>query len=141
MCQKEWSVHMTTWNLEGMKKHVLMCNGSSCMRKGGEEVTVAIRDEIKTLGLDEHVHTSRTRCNGRCKDACVVVVYPEGAWYEGMTPDKARLMVQSHLRDNVPLQDSLVYQFEEGQLARTSHTEAIKGIQKNKDEKKESVKL
>ena len=38
---------MTTWNLEGTKTHLLLCNGSSCLRKGGEEVTQAVRDEIR----------------------------------------------------------------------------------------------
>jgi hypothetical protein len=43
---------MATWNLIGTKHHVLICNGGSCMRKGGEEVTQAIRSEIERLGLD-----------------------------------------------------------------------------------------
>ena len=72
---------MTTWNLEGTRSHLLLCNGSSCMRKGGEEVTLAIRDEISMLELDQQIHTTRTRCNGRCQDACVVIAYPEGNWY------------------------------------------------------------
>ena len=42
---------MTTWNLEGTQTHLLLCNGSSCLRKGGEEVTQAVRNEISVLGL------------------------------------------------------------------------------------------
>ncbi|KHF30431.1 Ferredoxin, 2Fe-2S [Anoxybacillus sp. BCO1] len=72
---------MATWNLQGTKHHILICNGASCMRKGGEEVTQAIRDEIDQLQIHAYVHTTRTRCNGRCEDACVVIVYPEGVWY------------------------------------------------------------
>lgn len=69
---------MTTWNLEGMKTHLFICNGSSCMNKDGEEITQAIRDEIQRNALDKEIHTTRTRCNGRCKDACVVIAYPQG---------------------------------------------------------------
>lgn len=42
---------MTTWNLEGMKTHLFICNGSSCMNKDGEEITLAIRDEIQRQAL------------------------------------------------------------------------------------------
>jgi len=45
---------MTTWNLTGTKHHVLICNGSSCMRKGGEEATQEIRNEIAELELDPY---------------------------------------------------------------------------------------
>src|SRR5690242_21609134 len=76
---------VTTWNLNGTKQHVLICNGSSCMRKGGEEATQAIRNKVTELDLDETVHTTRTRCNGRCKDAPVAIVYPSGDWYKQVT--------------------------------------------------------
>ncbi|EKS54245.1 2Fe-2S ferredoxin, partial [Citrobacter freundii ATCC 8090 = MTCC 1658 = NBRC 12681] len=68
------------------------------MRSGGEEVTVAIREAIAEAGLDDYVHTSRTRCNGRCEDACVVIVYPEGIWYQNVTPEDAGLLVDQHFR-------------------------------------------
>ncbi|OEH93115.1 (2Fe-2S) ferredoxin domain-containing protein [Bacillus solimangrovi] len=100
---------MTTWNLEEMKHHVLICNGSSCMRKGGEEVTQSIREEITANQLDVQVHTTRTRCNGRCKDACVVIVYPEGTWYEGVTPELGKQIVQEHLIAKQPIERSISY--------------------------------
>jgi (2Fe-2S) ferredoxin len=84
---------MTTWNLEGMQHHLLICNGGSCMRKGGEEVTQAIREEISIRGVDSLIHTTRTRCNGRCEDACVVISYPEGIWYRNITPQIGRKIV------------------------------------------------
>ncbi|WP_044893333.1 (2Fe-2S) ferredoxin domain-containing protein [Bacillus alveayuensis] len=100
---------MATWNLNGTKHHVFICNGSSCMRKGGEEVTMAIREEITKCGLDSVVHTSRTRCNGRCQDACVVIVYPEGMWYEGVTEKLGREIVKEHLQHGKPIERSISY--------------------------------
>lgn len=81
---------MTTWNLTQMQRHVLICNGDTCMGAGAEEVTQQIRDEIRTNRLDEHIHTSRTRCNGRCKDKCVVIDYPKGTWYSVQKEETAR---------------------------------------------------
>ncbi|KAB7709122.1 (2Fe-2S) ferredoxin domain-containing protein [Bacillus aerolatus] len=102
---------MATWNLTEMKHHVLICNGSSCMRKGGEEVTQAIRNEIKNRELDINVHTTRTRCNGRCKDACVVIVYPEGTWYHEVDETLAEKIVASHLEKGEPLEEAITYTY------------------------------
>ncbi|MFC3883951.1 ferredoxin [Bacillus songklensis] len=121
---------MTTWNLTGTKHHVLICNGSSCMRKGGEEVTQAIRDEIKRLNLDEQIHTTRTRCNGRCKDACIVIAYPEGTWYKVASPEEGRNIITEHLADGKVIEDSVIYQFGDEGMIASSYEGFHEGISK-----------
>lgn len=121
---------MTTWNLEGTRSHLLLCNGSSCMRKGGEEVTQAVRDEIGLLGLDEQIHTTRTRCNGRCKDACVVIAYPEGDWYRVDSPEMGRQIVRN--MHEPCLKTNKVYQFMNGEMSPNSDAAAPVGISKKK---------
>lgn len=123
---------MTTWNLTSTQKHVLVCNGSSCMRKEGEEITVAIREEIKNLELDQQIHTSRTKCNGRCKDACVVIVYPEGNWYSANSPEIGRSIIKKHLDPSVDLQESLIYDFENGEMMAANTSDRNKGVSKEK---------
>lgn len=127
---------MTTWNLTRTKSHVLICNGSSCMRKGGEEVTEAIRDEISRLDLDAEVHTTRTRCNGRCKDACVVVVYPEGTWYKAATEEIGRKIIRNEQAPVYELRESILYEYEESTFVKVSE-DSIKGIEKPAKELKE----
>jgi (2Fe-2S) ferredoxin len=102
---------LSTWNLTETKHHVLICNGASCMRKMGEEVTQAIRDEITSHGADDLIHTTRTRCNGRCEDACVVIVYPEGVWYREVTPALGRTIVNQHLLGGRPVQEEISHTF------------------------------
>ncbi|WP_010268883.1 (2Fe-2S) ferredoxin domain-containing protein [Paenibacillus senegalensis] len=82
-------------DLSTTRHHILICNGGSCMREGGEELTLQLRDEIAVQQAKQQIHTSRTRCNGRCGDACVVIVYPEGTWYRNMTPESGRELVRS----------------------------------------------
>ncbi|MFM9277493.1 (2Fe-2S) ferredoxin domain-containing protein [Paenibacillus jiagnxiensis] len=103
---------MTTWNLEETNCHLLICNGSSCMRRQAEEVTQAIRDEIALLAADRQIHTTRTRCNGRCADACVVIAYPEGVWYKHITPELGRELVRRHAAGG-RLEEQIVYSFDE----------------------------
>jgi (2Fe-2S) ferredoxin len=102
---------MATWNLQETRCHLLICNGGSCMLRQGEEVTQAIRDEIASLKADKWIHTTRTRCNGRCADACVVIAYPEGIWYKDITPDLARELVRKHAAGE-RLQSQIVYSFD-----------------------------
>ncbi len=122
---------MTTWNLEGMQTHLFICNGSSCMKKEAEEITQAIRDEIQLQALDKKIHTTRTRCNGRCKDACVVIAYPQGNWYRVPTTEHARALVQDLHHES--LHHEHVFTLREGTLQRTAQTTAIKGIEKVKE--------
>jgi (2Fe-2S) ferredoxin len=102
--------HVSTWNLQGLQTHLLICNGENCMVRQGEEVTVAIREEIARLGANHLIHTTRTRCNGRCVDSCVVIAYPEGSWYRDMTPETGKELVRN-LIDGRKLEDRLVYSF------------------------------
>lgn len=91
---------MATWDLSRTIHHVLICNGSSCNNAGGEELTQAIRDEIANRNLDQQIHTTRTRCNGRCQDKCVAIVYPKGNWYRDLKPEDASLFVDSMVNDH-----------------------------------------
>ena len=88
---------MATWNLSNTKHHVLICNGSSCNREGAEELTQAIRKEISDRELDDTIHTTRTRCNGRCHDKCVAIAYPTGTWYKDLKPEDSSRLVDSLL--------------------------------------------
>ena len=121
---------MTTWNLKGTNHHILICNGSSCMRQGGEEITQAIRDEIGKYNLDEQIHTTRTRCNGRCKDACVVITYPEGVWYRVTTPELGREIISDHLVDGNPLTDLMIYKFKDEGMVPSKYALLNQGILK-----------
>lgn len=92
------------------------------MMKGGEEVTQAIRDEIARLGADDFMHTTRTRCNGRCQETCVVIVYPDGIWYKHVTPETAKEIVQQHIREQQPRSPLVSHRFEGQGFVRTDGT-------------------
>lgn len=122
---------MTTWDLEGMQRHLLICNGATCMGAGAEEVTQAVRDEIKRRKLDPQIHTSRTRCNGRCKDKCVVISYPDATWYHVPDTTIARKIVTK----DVP-QENILFTLSSNGLTRNESSQAIKGVSKRKKRKK-----
>lgn len=126
---------MTTWNLTKMERHLMICNGATCMGAGAEEVTQQIRDEIRTQKLDEVIHTSRTRCNGRCKDKCVVIDYPKGTWYSVQQEQTARSIVQGDVA-----REAIIYEMVNGERVRQEgHIKGIEKYRKKRATKKTAV--
>ncbi|MCK0472894.1 ferredoxin [Halalkalibacter sp. APA_J-10(15)] len=120
---------MATWNLEETTHHILICNGSSCNKAGAESLTSAIRREITNQDVNNIIHTSRTLCNGRCHDKCVVIEYPHGRWYKEMTDEDAYAFVQSVV-ENKPLIEKISHTYEET-FVRTGGT--VKGVTKTEE--------
>ncbi|AUS08147.1 hypothetical protein C1X05_04435 [Laceyella sacchari] len=109
---------MSTWDFSELQHHLLICNGGSCMKRQGEEVTQAIRAEISLLGLDRQIHTSRTRCNGRCQDACVVIAYPQGTWFRDVSPEHAPALLE-RVRTGEGFEEHISHVLVDGKFVRS----------------------
>jgi (2Fe-2S) ferredoxin len=88
---------MAIKNITLIKTHLFLCNGGTCKLKGAEESTEIIRQEIINHGLSDEVHTTKTLCNGRCKDGPVVISQPQGIWFREVTREFAPWFVQQYL--------------------------------------------
>ena len=88
---------MAIKDLTLIKTHLFFCNGGTCKNKGAEESTSEIRKMISRAGLSDSVHTSKTLCNGRCKDGPIVISQPDGIWFKHITYDKAEAFVNEYL--------------------------------------------
>lgn len=102
---------MAIKELTQIKKHLFLCNGQSCKLLGGEESTVAIRAAIADEGILEAIHTTKTLCNGRCKDGPIVIAQPDGFWFKKMTKDKAVSFVKNFLVENTVNPDDVLYKY------------------------------
>jgi (2Fe-2S) ferredoxin len=100
---------MTTWDLNGTRQIVLLCNGDTCTQQGADQVTLILRRALQARHLDPLVHTARTRCMGRCDDACTVVIMPDNVWYRNVTPALAERIVAEHLVGGVPVPDQVSF--------------------------------
>lgn len=81
-------------NLDGISKHLLICNGKTCTKNGAEEVTETIRGELKNLELQKEIHTTKTLCNGQCKHGPIAILYPQGTWYKEMNKAKSEELIR-----------------------------------------------
>ena len=86
------------------RSHVLLCAGAGCVSSGAESVADAMRRAIAEHGLAEEVQVICTGCMGSCDLGPVGVVYPEGVFYQKLTPQDAEEIVVEHLLKGRPVQ-------------------------------------
>ncbi len=59
----------------------MMCAGTGCMASGSLEVRDALVKELAKRNLQDEVQIIMTGCNGFCAMGPLVVVYPDGIFY------------------------------------------------------------
>ncbi|MGO9566040.1 MAG: NADH-ubiquinone oxidoreductase-F iron-sulfur binding region domain-containing protein [Desulfomonilaceae bacterium] len=75
----------------------MMCAGTGCMASGSLEVRDALEKELAKRNVQDEVQIIMTGCNGFCAMGPLVVVYPEGIFYNQVRPEHAPLIVEEHV--------------------------------------------
>jgi len=81
-------------------RHLLLCSGTGCHATGSLSVKDAIQQEIDRQGLSENVVIVETGCNGFCALGPIMVVQPDGIFYQLIKADDAKELVESHFMAN-----------------------------------------
>lgn len=93
------------------QRHVLLCAGPDCCTPDvGQAAWAALKDELKNRKLSLSVepnacYRTKASCMRVCIHGPIVVVYPEGVWYHGMTADRIPRFVQEHLVGDRPIDE------------------------------------
>ncbi|MDR3717167.1 MAG: methyltransferase [Bryobacteraceae bacterium] len=89
--------------------HVFVCDQQKpeglpcCAARGGAQIVETLRREVHAQGLDAEVQVTACGSLGLCEHGPNLVVYPEGAWYSGVTPADIPELVHSHFQQGIPL--------------------------------------
>jgi len=79
-------------------RHILLCLGPDCCSFAkGEKTWDYLKKRLKELGCECPAYRSKVGCLRVCKDGPLAVVYPEGTWYRGVTPEVCEEIIQQHL--------------------------------------------
>ena len=93
------------------KRHVFLCLGPDCCKSEvGEEAWEVLKRELKEKNLSisagpNACYRTKVQCLRICNGGPIMVVYPEGTWYAGMTADRIPRFVQQHLIEGKPVEE------------------------------------
>lgn len=96
--------------MEPCRLHVFFCRQQKpggltcCAARGAAESLAALQREIVAQGLDDEVQVTTCDSIGMCGRGPNLIVYPEGIWYSGVTPEAAAEIVREHFRDGRPVE-------------------------------------
>ncbi len=86
------------------KACVVVCDGPGCNAAGSQEVGAALQDTVDRDGLSDKVEVRLTGCLGLCESSPVVLVQPEGIFYQRVEPSDADEILSNLLEDRGPVE-------------------------------------
>jgi len=89
-------------------KHLLICGGTGCHATGSIAVMHVLKDEIAKQGLSEKFKVVETGCNGFCAMGPILVIHPDGIFYQKLTVEDIPGMIKDHFIDGKPI-EKLMY--------------------------------
>jgi (2Fe-2S) ferredoxin len=99
--------------MEPYARHILVCTGSFCSPdRRGRELYQLLPDLLQREGLlfgPSMVKRGETPCLGVCAGGPIVVVYPDGVWYAGVTPTLLERIVVEHLRNDRIVEEAVFH--------------------------------
>lgn len=94
---------------------ILICAGGACISSGEKTVKDALEESLKEYSLDKVVRVVETGCMGACDLGPIMVIYPEGIFYQKVTAEDAPKIVEEHLLKG-RIVENLLYKGDTGEV-------------------------
>ena len=84
-----------------------VCAGSGCSAAGAEDLLTALRKAVEKAGMKDQIDVKSTGCHGFCERGPVMLVWPEGTFYNRVTASSAAEVVASVCNGHKPVEKLL----------------------------------
>ncbi|MHC4687494.1 MAG: NADH-ubiquinone oxidoreductase-F iron-sulfur binding region domain-containing protein [Planctomycetota bacterium] len=88
--------------------HVMICTCTNCISNGAFKVKNALEAEIAEKGLENDVRVVQTGASGLCVNGPILMVQPDGIFYQFLTEKDVANLVEEHFLKGRPVK-SLMY--------------------------------
>jgi len=78
------------------KASILVCQKSSCWKRGGKAVCQVLAENLRDRGLENQVMIKTTGCLKQCKKGPNLVMMPDKARYSKIAPQQVPALVAKH---------------------------------------------
>jgi NADH-quinone oxidoreductase subunit F len=85
------------------RAHILVCGGTGCHATGSGDVLQAVARELSAKKLTNEVTVVETGCNGFCAAGPIMVIYPEGTFYQYVKADDVPEIIEEHIIKGRPV--------------------------------------
>jgi NADH-quinone oxidoreductase subunit F len=90
--------------LKSYRTHLLVCTGTGCVSCGSFALREALEKEVRRQRLEDEVLIVATGCNGFCERGPILMVRPDGIFYQRLTVEDVPFLVSEHLLKGRPVQ-------------------------------------
>jgi NADH:ubiquinone oxidoreductase subunit F (NADH-binding)/(2Fe-2S) ferredoxin/NAD-dependent dihydropyrimidine dehydrogenase PreA subunit len=89
--------------LKHYRAHLLVCAGTGCVSCGAFKIKEALEQEIRKRKLQDEILVIATGCNGFCERGPILMVHPDGVFYQQLTLEDIPFLVEEHLIKGRPV--------------------------------------
>ncbi len=94
--------------MKARRSELLICAGTGCVSNRSFKVRDALEAEIEKRGLSEEIQVVTTGCQGFCAQGPIMIVQPEGIFYQMLTVENIPNLVEEHMVKGRPV-EKLMY--------------------------------
>ncbi len=90
-----------------------MCAGTGCVSCGAFKIKEALEKEVRRRNIQDEIQVVATGCNGFCERGPILLVHPEGIFYQRLRVEDIPFLVEEHLIKGRPVEKLMYLPFEE----------------------------
>jgi len=90
--------------VKSYRMHLMLCAGTGCVSNRAFRIREVLETELEKRGLQDEIAVVSTGCNGFCAQGPVMVVQPDGIFYQMLTEKDIPGLVEEHFLKGRPVQ-------------------------------------